>query len=66
LDIFWALKGVTRTPRRAKNLHKAVTRKLLPAEELVPWTINTLAAMIFLYEVQYVPEVAPRRALSTY
>ena len=35
-DIFWALKGATRTPRRAKSRHSAVTSRLLPTEELVP------------------------------
>jgi hypothetical protein len=45
LDIFCDLKGATRTPRRAKQRHKAVTKRLLPAEELVPITMSVFACL---------------------
>src|SRR5260370_18261002 len=44
-DIFCALNGATRIPLRAKIRHSAAASRLLPAEDLLPWTINTLAGM---------------------
>ena len=35
-DMFCALNGATRTPRRAKIRHSAAVSRLLPTEELVP------------------------------
>src|SRR5215471_2249494 len=40
-DMFWALNGATRTPRRAKSRHKPATSTLLPTDEAVPCTIST-------------------------
>jgi len=40
LDMFWALKGATRTPRRRSEAHIAVAVRLLPAHEDVPATIS--------------------------
>src|ERR1051325_4793975 len=45
LDIFCALNGATLMPRRAKIRHNAVTSRLLPAEELLPWIIKTLTVI---------------------
>src|SRR5258708_12045099 len=41
LDMFWALKGATRTPRRANKRHNPATSVLLPAEDAVPCTMST-------------------------
>src|SRR5258708_9901699 len=41
LDMFWALNGATRSPRRANNRHSPATRVLLPADDAVPWTMST-------------------------
>src|SRR3954471_8629240 len=50
-DMFWALKGATRTPLRAKTRHSAATSRLLPTDELVPCSISTLAGIIHLTQV---------------
>ncbi|QRN82004.1 MAG: hypothetical protein JK586_02100 [Nocardiopsis sp. BM-2018] len=42
-DMFWALNGATRTPRRASDRHNPATRVLLPASDVVPHTINAPA-----------------------
>src|SRR6516164_3991898 len=42
-DMFCALNGATRTPLRANTLHNPAVNRLLPAEELAPWIISTLA-----------------------
>ena len=44
-DMFWALKGVTRSPLRRNRRHRPAVSRLLPAEELAPWTISTLAGI---------------------
>src|SRR5438874_689283 len=44
-DMFCALNGATRTPRRAKMRHSAAVSKLLPTDELAPCTIITLPRM---------------------
>src|SRR5215471_6103453 len=56
LDIFCALNGATRIPRRAKMRHSAAVNKLLPADELAPWIISTLAAIARLPQVMGVIE----------
>src|SRR5262245_8881120 len=64
--MFCALKGATRKPRRAKMRHSAVTSRLLPAEELVPWTIN-VRAVIDMLHLQPAPArfaARPRRTRS--
>lgn len=43
-DIFCALKGATRTPRRAKRRHSPATNVLFPTPDAVPWTIRTGAS----------------------
>src|SRR5690349_13580344 len=40
LDMFCALNGATRTPRRANNRHRPATTTDFPASELVPATSN--------------------------
>src|SRR5579859_10532 len=44
LDMFWALNGATRSPRRANKRHSPATSVLLPADEAVPWTMSTGAS----------------------
>jgi hypothetical protein len=39
------LNGATFRPRRAKRRHSPAVNKLLPTEELVPWTIRKRAAV---------------------
>ena len=39
-DMFWALKGTTSTPSRWNQRAKAVTSRLLPADDVHPSTIN--------------------------
>src|ERR1700687_321874 len=41
LDMFWALNGATRSPRRANRRHSPATSVLLPADDAVPWTMST-------------------------
>src|SRR5262249_2919465 len=41
-DMFWALNGAVRRPRRTKIRHRAATSRLLPTDELVPWTMSVL------------------------
>src|SRR5579859_2377845 len=41
LDMFWALNGATRSPRRANKRHNPATSVLLPADDAVPWTMST-------------------------
>src|SRR3954447_16024750 len=41
LDMFCALNGATRTPRRASRRHSPATSVLLPTDEPVPSTIST-------------------------
>jgi len=47
LDTFCALKGATFKPWSAKSRHKAITRVVLPASELVPKTANGFICNIF-------------------
>ena len=42
-DMFWALNGATRTPRRASERHSAVTTVDLPAPDDVPQTSSAPA-----------------------
>ncbi|MBF8299375.1 MAG: hypothetical protein HW397_424 [Dehalococcoidia bacterium] len=42
-DMFWALNGATLSPRLAKIRQRAVVKTDLPALDMVPWTISTLA-----------------------
>src|SRR6266567_9617013 len=44
LDMFWALNGATRTPRRANTRHSPATSVLLPADDAVPCTMSTGAS----------------------
>jgi hypothetical protein len=46
------------TPRRAKIRHKAVTNRLLPAEELLPWIINALAVIYIPGGCLFIAEIA--------
>src|SRR4051794_13671819 len=39
-DMFWALNGATRTPRRASTRHRPATTVDLPALDVVPQTIS--------------------------
>ena len=39
-DMFWALNGATRRPSWKRMRHSAAVRMLLPALELVPWSIR--------------------------
>src|SRR5690242_7194745 len=64
LDMFCALKGATRTPLRAKARHSAAASRLLPAEELLPWTISTLAGIAFLPQVMNVVEAGQNGPLG--
>jgi hypothetical protein len=41
--MFWALKGATRSPLRAKMRHRAAVRTLFPTDEDVPWIISVRA-----------------------
>ena len=43
LDMFWALKGATATPRRASSRQSPVTTSDLPASEEVPATSSPAA-----------------------
>src|SRR5205823_875128 len=45
LDIFCALKGATRTPRRAKIRQSAAQSRLLPTEDPVPCSISARPVM---------------------
>jgi hypothetical protein len=38
--MFWGLKGATERPLRTSQRQIPVTMVLLPASEVVPWTIN--------------------------
>src|SRR5579871_6103698 len=49
-DMFCALNGATRTPRRAKRRHSAAVSALLPTDELVPCSMSVLAGMDHLAE----------------
>ena len=40
LDMFCALNGATRTPRRASARHRPVVTTVFPASEVVPSTIR--------------------------
>jgi len=42
LDMFWALYGATRTPRRANARHRPVVTTLFPASDVVPATSSPL------------------------
>ena len=42
LDMFWALYGATRTPRRANARHRPVVTTLFPESEVVPATSSPL------------------------
>src|SRR4051812_5730231 len=44
LDMFCALNGATRRPRRAASRATAVVSRLLPAQLVVPWTMTALMA----------------------
>ncbi len=44
--MFCGLKGATRRPLRAKTRHSPVTSTLLPASEVVPWTIRVRAVKL--------------------
>ena len=47
--MFCALNGATFTPARRNSRHNAVTSRLLPTDEAVPWTISVRAGMARLY-----------------
>src|SRR5947209_930637 len=55
-DMFCALNGATRTPLRAKIRQSAAVSRLLPAEELLPSTMSTLAGMGRLPQMMRVVE----------
>src|SRR5260370_34759534 len=44
LDMFWALNGATRKPRRANKRHSPATSVLLPADDAVPSTMSNGAS----------------------
>ncbi len=46
-DMFWALNGATRTPRRASQRHSPAASTLLPASEVVPATRSAPLVTIF-------------------
>ena len=41
--MFCDLNGATRSPARLKARHRPVTKRLLPTEEAVPWTMSVRA-----------------------
>ena len=43
--MFCGLNGATRTPRRCRIRHNAATSVVLPASEVVPWTIRDIQDM---------------------
>src|SRR5258708_14099826 len=53
LDMFWALKGATRSPRRANKRHSPATSVLLPAEDAVPCTMSTGARPLTTGDPRY-------------
>src|SRR5262249_36291530 len=61
LLMFCALKGATRTPRVARCLHRAVTRKDLPASLEQPMIMMGLAICLSLHGVSAVRATPQRR-----
>ena len=43
--IFWLLNGAVRNPSSRKIRQSAVTRRLLPAPDMVPWTMMHFAVI---------------------
>ncbi len=46
-DMFWALNGATRHPRRANIRQNAAVSRLLPTWDAVPWIISVRAIARF-------------------
>ena len=53
LDMFWALKGATRIPRRRMARQSAVTTTLLPTSDPVPRTAMQGATWRFHFSIPF-------------